>query len=109
MKKTVYLVDLGWLLVIGKDEEAEIYANVYDKKYGYYDTEQYYAFSKKKAIDDAKAYMSSDPEGKYAIVTEQELGYEELYYGDYDLDRAYYGEDAIVYMDRRDAKGKEIK
>ena len=32
MKKTVYLVDLGWLLVIGKDEDAEIYANVQNQR-----------------------------------------------------------------------------
>ena len=38
----VYLVDMGVLIKEGEDE-FESYNSVYDKKYGYYDDNQYYS------------------------------------------------------------------
>ena len=46
----VYLVDVGFLLSEG-DKEFECYNTVYDKRYGYYDIEQFYIESLYAAVD----------------------------------------------------------
>ena len=70
MKSSVYLVDCGRLLK-KDDPDFEAYANVYDKKYGYYDCGdgQYYS---DKPLDELKAIANkwvSGDEGTYAIIS----------------------------------------
>ncbi len=47
-----YLVELGYILPPG-DKEFKAYNIVYDHKYGYYDTEQYYTAD----LENAKKYV----------------------------------------------------
>ena len=64
----VYLVDEG-ILLTKENKEFDAYAIVYDKKYGYYDTAQYYVKNKTDAIKCAKAYVEENGENTYAIVS----------------------------------------
>ena len=63
-----YLLDEGVLLT-KEDDEFESYANVYDKKYGYYDEGRCYESNKMVAIANAKKYVEDGVEKTYAIVS----------------------------------------
>lgn len=65
-----YLVDIGRLIKPG-EKEFEQYSIVYDKKYGYYDENQYYTKDLYQAMKKVMNYL--DSHRKYGIVTEQEL------------------------------------
>lgn len=67
----LYLVDLG-VLLMNDDPEYEIYKNVYDKMHSFYDTIQYFAKDKDKAIEEAKKHVNVTDRGAYAVVCETE-------------------------------------
>ena len=67
-----YLLDMGILLTTN-DEEFEQYADVYDKKYGYYDEDQHYEQHQSAAIETAQKYVEEGVERTYAVVLETEL------------------------------------
>lgn len=66
----VYLVDVGFLLSEG-DKEFECYNMVYDKRYGYYDIEQFYMESLYAAVDYVDRFISqtTDFENTYGIIS----------------------------------------
>lgn len=70
-----YLVDLGILIFEGEDE-FDAYAIAYDKKYGYYDENQYYTLDREAALQDAQDYLDEeissyiDGPRRYAVITE---------------------------------------
>lgn len=66
----VYLVDVGFLLREG-DKEFDCYNMVYDKRYGYYDIEQFYMKSPYAAVDYVDRFMSqtNDFKNTYGIIS----------------------------------------
>ena len=66
----IYLVDIG-TIIMPEEYEFEQYATIYNKKYGYYDENQYYVTSLYKAMKEVMDYLNAH--GKYGVVTEQEL------------------------------------
>lgn len=66
--KEVYLIDVG-ILLTQKDDEFESYAIVYDKKYGYYDENQYNKPTLEEAILDVKKYIENGCDGTYGVVS----------------------------------------
>ena len=67
-----YLIDEG-ILLTENEKGYENYATVYDKKYGYYDENQYYVKEQQKAIEEARAYVKKGNENTYAIVSNATL------------------------------------
>lgn len=67
-----FLLDKG-ILLTREDKEFENYNIVYDKKYGYYDEDQYYVQIQDDAIKQAKQYVIKGNENVYAIVSETVL------------------------------------
>lgn len=65
---TLYLVDVGVLLSL-EDADAEAYSNVYDRKYGYYDENQYYVIDKEQAIKEVREYVKNGVERTYGVVS----------------------------------------
>lgn len=68
----VYLLDVG-ILLESDDKEFEYYSQVYDKKYGYYDENQYYLKDKQHAIMEAKAYVEAGIDKTYAVISRSVL------------------------------------
>ena len=67
-----YLVDVG-VLLSENDDEFESYAIVYDKKYGYYDENQFYLPTEEEAIDFAKVYVKDGVDNTYGVISLTEL------------------------------------
>lgn len=67
-----YLIDEG-ILLTEENKEFELYATVYDKKYGYYDEGQYYVKNRTEAIKEARKYVEDGVENTYAIVSNTTL------------------------------------
>lgn len=68
----VYLVDVGTLL--DKDDaEFEQYSQVYNKKYGFWDEEQWFSASKNEVLTVAEKYVQDGGENSYAVVSEVEV------------------------------------
>ena len=68
MQADIYLVDCGYLIKEG-EEDFDGYNNVYDKKWGYYDDDQYYSdqsLAELKAM--ASKYVAED-EGAYVVIS----------------------------------------
>lgn len=91
----VYLIDEGILL--DKDhEEFKQYSQVYNKKYGFWDEEQWFSESEETAIEEAEKYVSEGTENSYAIVSAVTVA------DDFDavggkLDCADYSMNSVVY------------
>lgn len=66
-----YLVDIGRLIKPG-EKEFEQYSIVYDKKYGYWDRNQYYSDNLYNAMKDIMEYVKNNNRA-YGIVTKQEI------------------------------------
>ena len=66
-----YLVDIG-ILLDSDDKEFDFYACVYDKKWGYYDINQYYVPTLEQAKEEVKKYVK-ETENSYGIVSITEL------------------------------------
>ena len=65
--KKCYLIEVGVLLE--PDNEAFCsYSNVYDKRYGYYDEEQYYVTDIDAAINEVTQYVQEGCDHTYGIV-----------------------------------------
>lgn len=67
-----YLVDVGFLLK-PNEEEFEFYSCVYDHKYGYYDTNQYYTPTLEQAKKDVQEYIQQTENHIYGVVSLVEL------------------------------------
>lgn len=63
-----YFVEEG-ILLTEENEEFEAYSSVYDKKYGYYDEDQFYVAEEKVAIAAAKSYVENGVDRTYAVVS----------------------------------------
>lgn len=74
MTEKVYLLDMGVLLPEG-NEQFNDYANVYDKKFGYYDELQEYRYLNEAGnmIREAVDYVRNGVPGTYAVVSVAEL------------------------------------
>lgn len=72
----VYLVDEGTLLE-KSDQEYAAYA-VYDKKYGYYDDDQYLTADLEKAKQACMEYVATSGDWAYGIITEQHVTDDQL-------------------------------
>lgn len=95
-KRELFLVEYGTLI---DKEECEYYV-VYDKKYGYYDENQYFTYNLKEAIDACKDYVSCFPNTYGIIVNQglQKLSDEDIENGNYNIcDIANYNVENIVY------------
>lgn len=70
----VYLLDMGVLIPEG-NEQFDDYANVYDKKFGYYDELQEYRYTDeiKHIIHEAVNYVRDGVPGTYAVLSVTEL------------------------------------
>lgn len=68
MSQNAYLVDLGTLIFEG-EYEFDAYSVAYDKRFGYYDDNQYYVLDEDQAIAEAEQYLSESGDRTYAIVT----------------------------------------
>ncbi len=67
--KKVYLVEVG--VLVGEDNpEYGFYSQIYDKKHGFYDEEQFYARTLADAIAYAKQYVAVGVDNTYAVVSE---------------------------------------
>jgi len=64
----VYLVDVGTLLE-EDDDQFHNFSNAYDKKYGYFDDNQYYTKDKKQAIEAALGHVKESKGRSYGIVS----------------------------------------
>ena len=89
---TAYLVDVG-ILLPSDHEEFDCYANVYDKKHGYYDEDQFYTRTKKEAIEYVKKYVDDGVETTYGVVSETTLPYY------YDFDNGELGPETYHLVD----------
>lgn len=67
--KKVYLVDVGVLLEESA-EEFSSYNNVYDKKHGYYDENQFYMLYYDDAVQYVDKYVSNGVDRTYGVVSE---------------------------------------
>ena len=90
-----YLVDIG-ILLSEDDREFENYSIVYDKKYGYYDIDQYYVKDLEEAKKDVKNHINETDENAYGIISETFLD------DDVDINDTYvegetYDVESIVY------------
>ena len=98
----LFLVDEGILL--NKESENTSYSVVYDKRFAYYDENQFYELKKERAVELAKEYVSHGVEGTYAIVSNTELddivSVEDIKAGDVDVSGETYHVDDIVYSIR---------
>jgi|InofroStandDraft_1065614.scaffolds.fasta_scaffold49638_3 hypothetical protein len=72
----VYLVDEGTLLE-KSDQEYTAYA-VYNKKYGYYDDDQYLTADLEKAKQACMKYVAASGDWAYGIITEQQVTDDQL-------------------------------
>jgi hypothetical protein len=73
MNLRAYLVDLGFLLD-EKDKEFDFYSCVYDRKYGYYDENQYYVTTLEEAKKDSIAHINKNINNNpYAVVSITEV------------------------------------
>lgn len=70
----VYLLDMGVLIPEG-NEQFNDYANVYDKKFGYFDELQEYRYTDeiKNIIHEAVDYVKDGIPGTYAVLSVTEL------------------------------------
>ena len=70
----VYLLDMGVLIPEG-NEQFDDYANVYDKKFGYYDELQEYRYTNeiKDIIHEAVDYVKDGVPGTYAVLSVTEM------------------------------------
>ena len=70
----VYLLDMGVLIPEG-NEQFNDYANVYDKKFGYFDELQEYRYTDeiKNIIHEAVDYVKDGVPGTYAVLSVTEL------------------------------------
>lgn len=67
-KNYLFLVDVG-VLLSEKDDEFSSYNQVYDKKHGFYDEDQYYSADKNLAIEQVKQYVAQGVENSYGVVS----------------------------------------
>lgn len=103
---SLYLADFG-ILLNKEDKEYEAYAS-YDKQYGFYDENQYYAKNLEKVIEEADTYVKNGICGTYAIITKQgpfkdDISDKEI--EDMDLSDSDYSADAVVYSIKKDTDG----
>lgn len=102
----VYLVDVG-VLLSKEHEEFEKYAIVYDKRYGYYDEDQFYTRTKEEAIEYVKKYVEEGVDLTYGIISNATLP------DDYDFENDSFGpekyelSDVIYSIAKFDGKIKE--
>lgn len=100
MTKTAYLVDVGVLLE--KDHpEYQNYANVYDKKHGYYDESQYYETNLQTAIDAVTEYVNNGVDNTYGVISETQvhdtMTDEEIRETNVSLENETYDKDDVVF------------
>ena len=74
MTKSIYLVDIGVLLENKDHPEYQSYANVYDKKHGYYDEDQYYEPNLQDAIEMVTKYVKNGVENTYGVISKTQIG-----------------------------------
>ena len=67
-----YLVDVG-ILLKPNEEEFEFYSCVYDHKYGYYDTNQYYVLTLEQAKKDVQEHINQTDNYAYGVISITEL------------------------------------
>ena len=102
MKHEVYRAEVGDLLT-PDDEEFECYSGVYDKKYGYYDTNVVYSLD----LSECKQFIKDEsPYTDYGIITSDILNLtdedvEEIESQDYFCEWSAWSEDDIVYKEIR--------
>ena len=100
MKKEIFRAEVG-LLLYKDDPEFEYYSRVYDKKYGYYDTNFAYFFS----LNEAKVFIEKElAYNDYGIVTRDILNLtdediKEIEEQDFYCEWTSWDEDDIVYKD----------
>lgn len=90
-----YLIDVG-ILLSKNDEEFESYAIVYDKKYGYYDEDQFYLPKKEEAMNYAKTYVKDGVDNTYAVISLTELP-DDFDFTNCELGSEYYLLNDVVY------------
>lgn len=97
---TAYLVDLGHLIFEG-EHEFEQYAVSYDSQYGYYDDNQYYAFSRERAELEAQEWVEAEGDRAYGIVSEtvldDDITQEDIDEGSVDVEQEQYLVDDVVF------------
>ena len=99
----VYLCDTG-ILLSPEDPEFKIYANVYDKKHGFYDEDMTCFPDIKKAITYAKEYVKNGVDNTYAVVSEQDNTSGETladFIEKFDVDEFDYDIENVVFSARK--------
>lgn len=108
MGRIAYLIDVGVLL--SKDHpDYEGYNMVYDRKYGYFDENQFYEVDKNRAIDYVTQYVNEGVDKTYGVVLKEVLQ-EDYSDGDiYELevDNDYHIDDIIFSMAKINGKIEE--
>lgn len=96
--QTAYLIDVGVLIMPG-EHDFDAYATAYDKKYGYYDENQWYDFDRDRAIEYARNYVSEGVDCSYGIVSEtwldDSITQQDIDDGNVEVSEKYLPEDVV--------------
>lgn len=109
--QTAYLIDLGALIFPGENE-FDAYAIVYDRKYGYYDQNQWYSLDRDEAIREAREWIDEGNDRAYAIVSEtwlaDDVTQQDIDDGDVEVNEHYLTEDVIFARAVIDGKIEDL-
>lgn len=101
MKTNAILLDVGVLLTPEEDDydEYELYSQVYDRQYGYYDENQiaYKGEDFEKAIKYAREYVANDVDMTYAIITNQGIVNYEEPWDDGNIEGFTYNHENVIF------------
>lgn len=104
----VYFIEVG--ILCNPNDVDEIYSSVYDKKYGYYDENQYYVLTKEEAIKQVNDYVNNGVIGTYGIIQESDVDncvYQQIVNDDcVEIDETYFPQD-VMYSIRKTKNGLE--
>ena len=100
-----YLVDVG-ILLDKTDKEFDFYSCVYDHKYGYYDTNQYYVPTLEQAKKEAQKYVEQTS-NSYGVISVAELEDDFDFEDCHNIQEYYLIEDVEYSICNLDEKVKE--
>lgn len=96
MEKELFLVEVG--TIASKEEVEEIYSQVYDKKYAYYDENQFYTHNYQEALEFISEFCTY--ENKYGVISKQGISpytEKDLKNGNYNFKNNLYSANYVVY------------
>lgn len=99
--KDAYLIDVGVLLTEDNELYDEIYASVYDERYGYFDEGQFYVATQEEGIQYVQDYVKNGVNNTYGIVSKTQV-HDYLDFDDHCVEDEDYLVENIVFSLRKD-------